>query len=940
MEMRGCALATGAPLWALTALMAPAAVGHSAVQAQQSFRFSLRAEPDVLPANGISTTSISVQVANAGAGAIAATPIVRFVTTAGSIEPQAPVVGGVARALLRSSTTPGTAIVTAFIGNAREQIAVEFTGDEVSLARYVQVDGAYVAYGSQKGIVTASGRCSLDYGDLRIESDQRLDVDLHAERVWAQGNGGGVLIRNLKSGKVHTLRGDRLFYDLKRRRGVMRRVDTSQGPARQEFMDSDFRALPPAQTPKNAAPASISPANNASASSAVIQPLAAITPVASSAPDLQPSPQQGLADSSSAPIAPTPETRSVFQQQPALSESASFAPGRAAEGDGIRLADAQPRVADAQPHMADAELAPSTPIGRMDAALAEALPPRTTLAVLPDGIAPSASGRGIVGLPGSSLPSSSLSRSPASEGDQALREVPEYSTLPSDASSDALIPPASTWESAKQVAAEPEQIVEPMPPQVGSYSGYWVAARKMRVFARDKVQFEKATVYLNGRKLFSMPRYVASLDGSFNPATDMVAFNSSGGLTLNVPYYYQASKRGTGTVYLQHAPSNGFAAENPGFALALDQQYWLNDRSQGRLLIDQIGRGWNLNWEHKHQFSPSMRGEMYLDMPRHRNAYLRSTLIKEYASAQLGFEGLASKISGGPDNAQGQFFARLRPRLLGSSGWSYTLAANLLAVRRYTRLVSNPVPGNPPGNGGGNGGGTGGGGRPGGGVGLPGRGPRDRALGTSLASVLSQDAVFARASAAARANATASVSRPLFGQSLLATLQSPTASLWRGASIQGSVLANGFNYSDGRRGVSPGLSVSFQQQLGRVGGLQIDYNYDRGGLGLLGPNVYAGSSTNFVTGSFYLNLGSRLAGNAYFTKSLSDGGLYGVASLDFYPVEKWRLGLFTDYSSFADIESYFDYGLSVGRQVGQREISVNWSRTRGRVYLELGSPMH
>ena len=210
----------------------------------QSFRFSLRAEPDVIAANGISTTSITVQIPGSS-GAISAAPIVRFITTQGTIETQAQVVGGTARALLRSSTTPGTALVTAIIGNSREQVAVEFTGDDVSLARYIEIEGAYVAYGASQNLVTTSGSdCALEFGDVRIESDVRLDVDLQAQRVWAQGNNGGVRIRSGKGAKMRELRGDRLYYDLRRRRGVMRRIDTTLGPTRQEFLGANFDEPP------------------------------------------------------------------------------------------------------------------------------------------------------------------------------------------------------------------------------------------------------------------------------------------------------------------------------------------------------------------------------------------------------------------------------------------------------------------------------------------------------------------------------------------------------------------------------------------------------------------------------------------------------------------------------------------------------------------------
>ena len=179
----------------------------------------------------------------------------------------------------------------------------------------------------------------------------------------------------------------------------------------------------------------------------------------------------------------------------------------------------------------------------------------------------------------------------------------------------------------------------------------------------------------------------------------------------------------------------------------------------------------------------------------------------------------------------------------------------------------------------------------------------------------------------------------VFGQTLLTTLQSPSTRLWKGASLQGSLLANVYNYSNHRRGAAPGLTLGVQQNFGRVGALQLNYNYDRGGYNLV-SNVASGTyrnlGSNFLSGTMYLNFGENVASNFFFTKSLSDGGLYGAGSLDFYPTQKWRLGLFSDYASFADIESYLDYGLAIGRTVGQREISLNWSKTRGRVYLELG----
>src|SRR5690606_38672044 len=166
---------------------------------------------------------------------------VRFVTTRGVIESQAQLVGGVARVQLRSSSTPGTAIVTAIIGSAREDVSVEFSGDIGDVARYLEIAGPYVDYNSERGLVSASGLSSLDFGDLHLESDVSLVVDLFTERIWAEGTSGGVLIRRGKGPHAPAVRGDRLYYDLRRLQGVMRRVNSTDGPLREEFEGYKFQ---------------------------------------------------------------------------------------------------------------------------------------------------------------------------------------------------------------------------------------------------------------------------------------------------------------------------------------------------------------------------------------------------------------------------------------------------------------------------------------------------------------------------------------------------------------------------------------------------------------------------------------------------------------------------------------------------------------------------
>jgi hypothetical protein len=835
-----------------------------ALPASAQNRFMLRAEPDVIAANGISTTSIFVQVPQ-DRSAIQASPMVRFATTAGVIETQAQLTGGVARVLLRSSTTPGTATVTAFIGNSREAITVEFSEDNGLARRYLEVSAPYVAYGSDSSLITASGKTGLDFGDTHIESDVRLDVDLSNERVWAQGTKGSVLIRHGRGAKVKILRGDRLFYDLRRNRGVMRRAEGNSNAetARQEFVGNDFAAPPtPSENDKEA---------EAKKAAGTDIPANPNDPVVK--PPLAPSPSLQLEDGANrgstfvvpSTVPPTAAPDDRGETGPIAAPEVIGGVGKE-KTEEVKTEDAKAEDAkDAKPDEKSGEgSAPQiSQFGDLNAQINGTGGPSTvapgSLADTPK--APEDSESRATALVAVPRPGEAI-------GELKAGNPPAYSALPAGGDIAPLI-------------------VELPPPTLNVERGYWVASRRLRVFPRDKVQFERASIYFNGKKAFGLPLYVLPLDGSFNPTTDMLSFNSQGGAALKFPFYYQASKVGTGAVYLNRDQGNGFSTQRSGFSLSLDQQYWISPNSHGKMSLDQLGRGaWNLNYQHEMQFSPNTTGSFYLNMPRHRDMFARASLAKELKALQVGFEAFYDNPETTDANLRGQFFARSRPKAVGKTGWSYTMSANALAVKRG---ITNTL--------------TVGGG---GGVNIPGGTP----------------------------GRTITTTRPLFGQTLTASMQSPVYSPWRGSAFTANLLSTAFNYSNGRRGLAPGITMGLSQSLGKAD-LRVDYTYDRSNLGLYG--LTSESFTNYVSATVAAQLTKKVGFSSFLSQSLNDGSLYGSADLSYYVNKQWRTGVFTDYSNFSNLDSLFNYGWSIGRSIGAREISINYDANRGRVYLELGN---
>ena len=69
---------------------------------------------------------------------------------------------------------------------------------------------------------------------------------------------------------------------------------------------------------------------------------------------------------------------------------------------------------------------------------------------------------------------------------------------------DGELPRATPYKSLPDGEAEP-RIVELPPPAFDVGSGYWVSARRLRVFPRDEIQFERASIFYNGGRAFKAP---------------------------------------------------------------------------------------------------------------------------------------------------------------------------------------------------------------------------------------------------------------------------------------------------------------------------------------------------------------------------------------------------------------------------------------------------
>jgi len=175
----------------------------------------------------------------------------------------------------------------------------------------------------------------------------------------------------------------------------------------------------------------------------------------------------------------------------------------------------------------------------------------------------------------------------------------------------------------------------------------------------ERIQFRHAKMYVAGQKLLTVPMYDLSFRTGEALGQQIVGVNS-GGLTLDLPFYYAVSPGSVGALRLRHAQRVGRAvyAVRPGWSLDLEHAYSRPGVMEGAFALTSLARGdWGLRWSHAHWLSQNASTNLYVDMPAHRSLYLSSGLSYGFGGGRVGLN-----VSGG-QSLSGTRFRDLRSDL-------------------------------------------------------------------------------------------------------------------------------------------------------------------------------------------------------------------------------------------------------------------------------------
>ena len=203
-----------------------------------------------------------------------------------------------------------------------------------------------------------------------------------------------------------------------------------------------------------------------------------------------------------------------------------------------------------------------------------------------------------------------------------------------------------------------------------SSSKLFIRCQSLIIRPGVEIKFTRASYYVDGDKLLSVPLQVVSLRGEGGGTRQMLAYGTEG-LRMDLPLYYSLTPTSTGAIRFKHSEPTGWGdySGREGWQLDLDQDYNSGGSAEGRFSVNRINsRDWGLRWNQRTELATDSQLYTYLDFPARRDLYGTidfSRSMRQYTWA-VNFRGNKLRGADGRCSASTYLQSRARP-LIGNA---------------------------------------------------------------------------------------------------------------------------------------------------------------------------------------------------------------------------------------------------------------------------------
>ncbi len=213
----------------------------------------------------------------------------------------------------------------------------------------------------------------------------------------------------------------------------------------------------------------------------------------------------------------------------------------------------------------------------------------------------------------------------------------------------------------------------------------FIKASSIFIRPSEEVKFKRATFYMDGVKMLSVPLHVISLRGT--SASNQIMSVGTSGLRLDLPLYYSLTPTSTGAFRLRRNETGswGSYSSQPGWQLDLEQEYNSGGSTEGTFLLRRItsAKDWGARWTQRKEFNGDSQLYTYVDFPSHKNLFGSMNFSRSLPGYTLSVNGRANKLSNSNNFATDAYIqSRARPVLGGA--FSYSLTSKISADTSLT----------------------------------------------------------------------------------------------------------------------------------------------------------------------------------------------------------------------------------------------------------------
>ncbi len=143
----------------------------------------------------------------------------------------------------------------------------------------------------------------------------------------------------------------------------------------------------------------------------------------------------------------------------------------------------------------------------------------------------------------------------------------------------------------------------------------WIRCAHALVDPGKRIIFDHATFYVNDAKIFSLRRHVMTTEPTSALLGQVLGFTTTGGVSLDYPYYFDAGADSLGALHLRRNTAVG-TQFSPGWMLGLSEEYTGNFKGKmsGEFSLDDIlnpSRG--VHWQQQSQFAGGLSASADFD---------------------------------------------------------------------------------------------------------------------------------------------------------------------------------------------------------------------------------------------------------------------------------------------------------------------------------------